>query len=313
MKARMHNKAALFAIILLPIGFLCVYLPTLKGLVSQWLESEDYSHGLLIMPMAAYLIWQKRSELKKIDISPEWRALALVLISILIFILGELGAELFTTRMSMIGMIFGLVWFLCGTAMLEALIFPLVLLFLMIPLPGLIHRNLTFPLQLFSSTWSVYLLKALQISACREGNIIDIGTTQLQVVEACSGLRFIFPLFTLGMLLAYFSQRIWWKRLSLAAAAIPISVLANVVRITGAGMTAVNWGSDAAKNFFHGFSGWFVFMTYSLFYVLLNCMLHRIPGKASEGNHKRISSPARRHPAVTWLAVITAFMLVLLT
>jgi len=102
----------------------------------------------------------------------------------------------------------------------------------MVPLPGMIHRNLTFPLQLFSSAGSVALLHLLKIPVFREGNVIDIGATQLQVVEACSGLRYILPLFTLGVLLAYYGQKVWWKRLVLAGAAVPIAVLANVARIT---------------------------------------------------------------------------------
>jgi exosortase D (VPLPA-CTERM-specific) len=311
MKSEAHSRTALFAAVALPIGFLIIYWPTLQELVNQWLGNEDYSHGLLIIPIVAYLIWQKRTELKKVEIRPDWRAFPLLLLAIFIFVVGELGAELFTTRVSMIVLIFGLVWFLCGPAVLKTLRFPLAFLFLMIPLPGLIHRNLTFPLQLFSSAGSVALLQALKVSVFREGNVIDIGTTQLQVVEACSGLRYILPLFTLGVLLAYYGQKVWWKRLLLAGAAVPIAVLANVARIGGTGLIATRWGSEAAESFFHGFSGWLVFMVCAGLYVLLNLLLHRLPG--SVGAPQSVEKPSPVHRAVTWPAVLAAFIVVLLT
>jgi exosortase D (VPLPA-CTERM-specific) len=311
MKSRPNSRAGLFAAVALPIGFLIIYWPTLQGLVKQWLRSEDYSHGLLIIPIAAYLVWQKRSELKKVEIRPDWRALPLLLLGVFIFVVGELGAELFTTRVSMIVLIFGLVWFLCGTAVVKTLRFPLAFLFLMLPLPGMIHRTLTFPLQLFSSAGSVALLQAINIPVFREGNIIDIGTIQLQVAEACSGLRYVLPLFTLGVLLAYFGQKAWWKRLILAGAAIPIAVLANVARIAGTVLIATRWGSEAAESFFHGFSGWLVFMACTGLYLLLNFLLHHFRGRAGAPQHVERPSPVYR--AVTWPAALAAFIVVLLT
>jgi len=311
MKSETPGGAALFAAFALPIAFLITYRQTFPELVKQWLGNEDYSHGLLIIPIVAYLIWQKRPELRRVDIRPDWRALPLLFLAIFVFVVGELGAELFTTRISMIVLIFGLVWFLCGPAVIRIMGFPLAFLFLMIPLPGMIHRNLTFPLQLFSSAGSVALLQLLKIPVFREGNVIDIGTTQLQVVEACSGLRYILPLFTLGVLLAYYGQKVSWKRLVLAGAALPIAVVANVARITGTGLIAARWGSQAAESFFHGFSGWLVFMACAGLYVLLNLLLHQLPGRAGARQPAETHLPA--HRAVTWPAVLTAFFLVLLT
>jgi exosortase len=125
MQIMKHNRAALFAAFALPIGFLVIYWPTLAGLLQQWLNSEDYSHGILIIPIVAYLVWHKRGELRKVDIRPQWRALPVLIFAIFVFVVGELGAELFTIRVSMIFMVFGLVWFLCGTAALRVLLFPL--------------------------------------------------------------------------------------------------------------------------------------------------------------------------------------------
>jgi exosortase D (VPLPA-CTERM-specific) len=163
--------------------------------------------------------------------------------------------------------------------LIRILAFPLLFLFLMLPLPGFIYRNLTFPLQILSSKWAVSFLHLWGIMAYREGNIIDLGFTQFQVVEACNGLRFILPLFTLGVLFAFWRARPLWSRLVLIAATIPIAICANVIRIGGTGVLAKYWGPEVAEGFFHGFSGWAVFMlSFALFFVLSK-VLSLIPGQ----------------------------------
>jgi exosortase len=164
------------AAILVPASLVFSYWDIIQALVHQWLNNEDYSHGLLIVPIAAYLVWQKRAELLSVDIRPDWRALSVLLSAIAVFVVGELGAELFTTRVSMVFFVIGLTWFLCGPQVVRVLRFPLAFLFLMIPLPGFVYRNLTFPLQLMSSAGAVGVLNILGISAYCEGNVIDLGT-----------------------------------------------------------------------------------------------------------------------------------------
>jgi len=292
------------------------YYPILQALVRQWLASEDYSHGILIVPIALYLAWRKRDELQSVPMRPDWRALPFLLIPMAVFIVGELGAELFTTRVSLLLFVIGLVWLLYGLPVLKVLRFPLAFLFLMLPLPGFIYRNVTFPLQLAASMGSVELLQLLGVSVYREGNVIDLGFSQLQVVEACSGLRYVLPLLTLGVLFAYLGQRAWWKRIFMVFATVPIAVAANVLRVAGTGLVGLYWGSEAAEGFFHGFSGWLVFMVCVGFFALLNWILLRLPGKKrapspsqtqDEGGH---TLPSRR---AGWAAAIAAAVLILFT
>ena len=160
------------------------YRSTIRAMVEQWLHNQDYSHGILVIPIAVYLIWLKRALLRKAAVKSDWRALPLLFLSIFIFIFGELGAELFTTRFSMLLFVIGLVWLIYGLEVIKVLRFPLVFLFLMLPLPGFVYRNITFPLQLSASMGAVKLLQAIGVSVYREGNVIDLGFTQLQVVEA---------------------------------------------------------------------------------------------------------------------------------
>jgi exosortase D (VPLPA-CTERM-specific) len=288
------------------------YWATIQKLVQQWLGSEDYSHGLLIVPIALYLIWERRRELRAADIRTDWRALPVLLFAVFVFIVGELGAELFTTRVSMLVFVIGLTWLLFGYQVLKILRFPLAFLFLMLPLPGFIYRNITFPLQLISTTGAVEFMHILGISAFQEGNVIDLGYTQLQVVEACNGLRFILPLFTLGMLFAYFGLKSIWKRVLLVAATIPIAIFANVFRIAATGFIGRHWGQEAAQGFFHSFSGWAVFMLSVALFLVLMGIFRKLPPKEEKLKVNEIPT-VKGARAVSWFPVVTAAVIILAT
>ena len=302
------------AIVLAAIGL--SYWQTIDKLVAQMMANEDFSGGLLVAPIAAYLVWRKRDELQRVDVRPDWRGAALLVLAMGLYVVGELGAELFTIRVSMLVFVIGSVWLLYGWEVVKVLRFPLAFLFLMLPLPGFIYRNLTFPLQLISSAWSVKTLHLLGISAYREGNVIDMGFTQFQVVEACNGLRFILPLLIIGVLMAYFSRKALWKRILLVVASIPIAIFANVVRIAGTGIIARQWGVEAAEGFFHSFSGWVVFMVCFVVFALFNLLLSKIPepkaaSAEGDGNRKDTDrSPIRK---LRWPPVLAAAVAIVAT
>jgi len=312
-KSNNQKRTVLWAAGAIPIALLVTYWPVIEGLVRNWLHSEDYSSGILILPIVGYMIWHKRAQLRQVDVGVDWRALPVVFLALFVRVVGELGAELFTVRLSMLLFVFALTWLICGPRVIKVLVFPLVFLLLMLPLPGLINRNLTFPLQLFSSATSVELLQALNIPVFRQGNVIDLGYTQLQVVEACSGLRYILPLLTFGLLIAYFGQKRLWKRGVLVAASVPLAVLGNVVRIGGTGIIAAHWGRYTAESFFHSFSGWLVFMVCVGSLLLLNLVLKLIPESKKQGPAKpaeREASPVR---SVSLPSVLVGLVLVLIT
>jgi exosortase D (VPLPA-CTERM-specific) len=277
-------------------GVLCAaalgisYFPVIEGLLTQWLEDElvrgdfsrgDFSHGLIIAPIALFLGLQKRDQLRLVRVQSDWRALPLLALAPVLHVLGEMGAEIFTVRISLILFILGATWLVYGPEVLKVLRFPLAFLFLMVPIPGLIYRSVTFPLQLLSSRLSVEALHLAGISAFREGNVIELGPLTLQIAEACSGLRFIFPLLTMGFIFAYTGKKPLWKQWLLVAAAIPIALLANVFRITGTGLVSLSWSPEAAQGFFHTFSGWVAFMLCFSIFLLLNLFLARLPGRSS--------------------------------
>ena len=265
------------------IGVLFNFWEVWKGLYVQWMNNDDFSYGLLLPLIAFYLVWEKRKDLVTISPKHDLRGIMLMIVSIGLYIIGELGAELYVKRFGIIMLCISSVWWLYGLELLRRLLFPLMLLFLMLPLPGMIYRNVTFTLQILSSTISAEMLNALGYLTYREGNIIDMGFGQFQVVEACNGLRFIMPMLTVGFIFAFIKPKIWWKRLVLIGITIPLAMLTNVSRIMGTGILAKHFGAGIAKGFFHDFSGWVVFMiTFSIFY-LVAYILKRLPGECVSG------------------------------
>jgi exosortase D (VPLPA-CTERM-specific) len=245
----------------------------------QWTTNEDFSHGVLIVPIVFYLIWEKRNKLTSLSPVIDWCGMVMMFAAIFIYIIGELGAEIFTTRFAVLCLCIGATWLLYGKAVLRELAFPLAVLFLMLPLPGFIYRNLTFSLQLLTSIISVELLNGIGFLAFREGNVIDMGFGKFQVVDACNGLRFIMPMLTLGVLFAFMRPQVWWKRLVLVASTIPLAMATNILRIVGTGILARFFGIGVAQGFFHDFSGWAVFMVSLALFGLLSLVLKRLPGK----------------------------------
>lgn len=298
-------------VILLGIGL--VYTEIITGLYHQWTNNEDYSHGLLVAPIALYLLWERRDRIAEIRLSPAWSGLILLGTALIIRILGELGAELFTVRLSMLLCLIGGVWLVYGRHLLLVAWFPLSFLFLMLPLPGFIYRNITFALQLWSTTLSVKMLHLLGVSAYQEGNIIDIGLTQFQVIDACNGLRYILPLLTLSILLAAFGNRPFWKRLLLVASAVPVAIAANVLRIAGAGVLASLWDINIAVGFFHSFSGFFVFffglsVMLLIRRILMGSWLIEVGGKK-----KTITAEAMTERRISRVAVGAALTIILMS
>jgi len=191
---------------------------------------------------------------------PSWVGLIVVLLGILLFWVGELAGEYFSMYISSWLVSVGLLWAHAGWKKLKIMAFPICVSLFLFPLPHFMNTKLTFNLRLLSSKLGVTMIQFLGMSAYREGNIIDLGFTQLQVVDACSGLRYLFPLVLLGLMMAYFYNAALWKRVIIILSTIPLSIITNSLRIV---LTAVLYpvlGRAAADGFFHDFSGWAIFM-----------------------------------------------------
>ncbi len=182
-------------------------------------------------------------------------------------IAGLLGAELFLSRISIVGVLIGTIVFVLGWRHLAVLAFPIGFLLLMIPLPAIVFNQIAFPLQLVASQAAEVSLRALSIPILREGNVMILANTSLEVAEACSGIRSLISLLTLGIVYGYFIDPRGGVRVLLAAATVPVAILTNALRVAGTGVAAHYYGTSAAEGFFHTFSGWMVFI--AAFAVLL--------------------------------------------
>jgi exosortase len=246
-------------------------------LVQDW-SLPDYSHGYLIPFFAAFLLWDKREELRSTPVTPSWNGLWLVVLGLCELMLGIFGADLFIQRTSFVLLAAGLVWTLLGKAMLGRLKFVLFVLLLAIPLPAVLFNQITFPLQILASTWASNLLPLAGVPVLREGNVIQLPAIQLEVAEACSGIRSLMSLFTVAVIYGYFLEKATWRRVVLALASLPIAVAANVARIFGTGLCVQYWDPVKAMGFFHEFSGWLMFLvSLGLLYLVHWAMKMLIP------------------------------------
>jgi exosortase len=275
-KDRMTRATDKLAAVGLVLGaLLVVYWPVIRGLVSAWSTDDNYSHGFFIVPLALYFAWERRRAIAAAPVRPSLLGLVVVAASLFLLVAGMLGAELFLSRVSILGTLAGAILFLFGWPMLRIVFFPLAFMLLMIPLPAIIFNKIAFPLQLLASHVGEYTVRSLDIPILREGNVLILANATLEVAEACSGIRSLVSLFTLGLVFGYFVDRRVWVRAVIALSAVPVAILANGLRVASAGVAAYNFGSAGVEGLFHEFSGWVVFVLAFLMMFGLQRLLQR--------------------------------------
>jgi exosortase len=278
-----HLKAAL-ALAVFAAAFAILYHDVIAKLVLDWYTDENYSHGFLIVPIALYFAWERRGRLAAAKASPSVLGLLIVIGSTLVLAAGVLGAELFLTRISILGVLAGSVLFVYGRQHLRILAFPIAFLLLMIPIPAIIFNQVAFPLQLLASRFGELALNLFGVPVLREGNVIVLANTTLEVAEACSGIRSLVSLLTLAIVYGYFTDSRVAARIALAACAIPIAIVANGLRVGGTGLAAHFIGEEAAQGFFHEFSGWLVFLVaFAMLFLVQRLLAWLVPSRRPAG------------------------------
>jgi exosortase len=269
-------KENIVAAALVAGAIVVTYWYVIRGLVDAWSNDDNYSHGFFIVPLAAYFAWERRHRLAQAPARPSAVGLLIVIASLTMLVAGILGAELFLSRLSLLGVIAGTVLFLLGWPRLRVLLFPLAFMLLMIPLPAIIFNKIAFPLQLVASHVGEYGISAANIPILREGNVLILANATLEVAEACSGIRSLVSLFTLGIVFGYFADSRAWVRTVIALSAIPVAILANGLRVASAGWAAHYMGQAGVEGLFHEFSGWVVFVVAFLMMLALQRVLIRV-------------------------------------
>ncbi len=236
-----------------------------RGVLPKWgmdlWEDPNYSHGLLIPFISIYLVRERLLAMTETDRirQSNWAGLAVVVAALVLLVVGAIGAEFFTKRISLIVLLFGTLWLLEGWKIAKELSFPVGLLFFAVPLPYVLYNSVAFPLKLLASKIAVKLLAVIGMPVLLEGNVITLPHTTLEVVDACSGIRSLMTLITLAFLLAFFHHKQIWKRLVVLSLAVPVAVMANAVRVAATGILTKYdqaWGHGTL----HDFEGWLVFV-----------------------------------------------------
>ena len=239
--------------------WIAAFYPVYPELVFTWLNHSNNSHGILVPFISAYLIWQKRDQLAKVGLENNaWGAL-IFLLSMILYIVSYAGAVAVVSRAMIVTSLIGLVLLNFGNAVFRIIAFPLIFLVFMVPMPDTIYGLVAFPLQLFATDVSAFIIRNLSIPVFQEGNMLYFTQTQLEVAEACSGLRSMMAFIMLSCLFAYMMKSNWRWRLIIVVSAIPLALFANIVRVTGTGILANFYGEKVARGFLHDFSGLAVF------------------------------------------------------
>jgi len=318
----------LWRILAIASALIFVYATVLVKLGRDWWTDENYSHGLLIPFVIAYIVWSQRERFVRVAQKPATiRGLTAVLAALLALWAGTAGAELFMQRTSLVLMLAGTVLYFWGFALLRLLVVPLFLLLLAIPIPAIVFNKIAFPLQLFASRCAVWAMVAFDIPVLRQGNVIELmprgafETKKLEVVEACSGIRSLMTLVTLAVVFAYFTDprggrhsggentgdasgstssaaaRVlsklrsygFWRSAVILLSAIPIAIFTNALRVSGTGVLAHYYGTKVADGFFHSFSGWVIYVVAFLMLFGVGWILDRVKPRSDNPRVGRAS------------------------
>ena len=253
----------------------------LSQLVHRWTVQEEYSHGFLIPVISAWLLWARRTALAQSFGRPSWLGPALILIAAGMHVMGELSALFVLSQVGFVIVLMGIVLSIGGSSLLRVTFIPIVFLLFAIPMPYFVDSVLSWRLQIISSQLGTGFIRLMQIPVFLEGNVIDLGTYKLQVVEACSGLRYLYPLMTLGFLAAYLFRAPFWQKAVVFLSSIPITILMNSLRIGIVGVLVDHFGPQDADGFLHMFEGWIIFLACAVILVGEMTIMARLNTKRS--------------------------------
>lgn len=264
---------------------------SLSEMVWVWTNVEEYSHGFFIPAITAFLLWLRQKELKFIgQFNESLPGIVIVLLGLLLFMLGGMATLEIIEQYAFIVTLTGMFTLAFGVRGLRLGAVPLLFLVFMVPFPSFIMNNLSSKLQLISSWLGVEFIRTCDIMVYLEGNVIDLGGYKLQVVDACSGLRYLFPLASLSFLCAYLFRGPLWQKALIFLSSMPLTIFMNSFRIAVIGVLVNYWGTNMAEGFLHDFEGWIIFLICMVLLFLEMWLFSRISGRKA-GFSELVSIP----------------------
>ncbi len=241
---------------ILIFAFLWSHWPQLKNLWNIWRTSDEYSSGLLVPFLAAYILWARREKIAQSRIQPFlWGLFAFIAAQALRYF-GVFFMYGSAERIAMVLSIGSLVLLVFGRQVLNSILWVIVFLFLMLPLPRSVHSAVMLPLQNLAATWAVFFLETLGYSPVKRGNIIVLNDITIAVAEACNGLRMVMSFFVITALVVFLVRRRWWEKLVVIISSLPIALLCNAVRLTITTILSTMLLGQKWQAKFHNFGGY---------------------------------------------------------
>lgn len=255
------NKANIIKFISCVSLLLIAYIPTIKWMIERWTQNESYySHGFLIPIISLFVAWQRKDAIGKSKVSSEMAGLWIAALGIIIHIICATLRVYFISGFSLVFILYGMVLFFFGREVMRQLVFPIFFLLTMVPLPLVLISNLTVKLKLFAAQCSTFILNHIGFPSIRDGSIIKMPNSYIAVEAPCSGLRSLIALLTLGLLFAFAMKTSYLKKALVLLSAVPIAILANIMRIILLATVNDLYGEKIAMGFFHDFTGFLVFV-----------------------------------------------------
>lgn len=276
-----ESQRSITKLMLILVLWFGAFYPILPQLIDTWSGNSNDSHGMLVPILCAYFVWQKKELLKREQADSSQLGFWILAVSMGVYLLSYTGGVTFVARLMIVSSLIGIVLYVYGTNIFKIIAFPLLFAFFMIPAPYSIISLVALPLQLFATNISAFVIKAVSIPVYQEGNMLYFAQTQLEVAEACSGLRSITALTMLSVLFVYLMECEVWKKIIILMSAIPIAIIANITRVTGTGILAHFFGGQVARGFLHDFSGIAVF-AFGLAVLFLEAQILKSIGKKKE-------------------------------
>ena len=255
--------------------FLWAYWPTLVSVVRTWVKEPDYSHGFLVLPVAVFFLWARRNTHPRPAVTPGWGGLLLIAASVAVRILGRVIYLEALDAWSIPLWIAGFVWLLAGRRMTVWCWPSLGFLGFMLPLPWSVEHYLQAPMQRVAAVGSAWFLQCLGQPALAAGNTVFLKHQQLEVEQACSGLRMFLGIAAVAYALVVLVPRPWWQKLLLCLSIAPVAIFANILRITATGLVLVFAPDDFSQQFAHNAAGWLAIPVAAVLFGLILWWLDR--------------------------------------
>jgi exosortase len=236
-----------------------LFLPVLSPLVTQWFNDENMGYAFFVPLVAGYVIWLDRERILAAPVQPCWPALVLVVWGFIQMLFGLLAALSVVSRTAFLMTMLGIVWTIAGTAVIRTLMFPIILLLFMFPIPLYVYQRMTIPLQTLATQLAALGLSAIGIPVLQEGNTLTLADHTLDVVDACSGIRSLLSLLFLSVAYGRLFENRTWVKVALVVATVPIAIFCNGARIILTGILT-QYKPEIAEGAYHAFEGWVIFM-----------------------------------------------------